>query len=241
MHEVGILGEPDLREDEHGSWLWSQASLARQRNRNRIGLEIIQSAMHGKSLVAILQHQWDGFLSPMDWSTSSDTIPLGSRILAVVNAYDALTHSDAGVEMDHETALERLRHMAGHTLDPTLVERFANLEIGWRHSGRIDGASTDGRHAVIMGYQMERILNSFQSHNASVLKSRLLSLKSIATTIGMAPMVRLVNELEAEVDRKALSDWDSLVPMIEDLLELCMMIQREYLRSAQVFSETATS
>jgi hypothetical protein len=47
------------------------------------------------------------------------------------------------------------------------------------------------------------------------------------------PMIGLiVNELQSEAERKSVSDWESILPMLQDLVEMCLMIQRAYLRPA---------
>lgn len=56
-----------------------------------------------------------------------------SRILAVVDAYDAMT-SDRPYRgaMSHEEALEELKKYAGSQFDPQLVEIFVRLLAGER-------------------------------------------------------------------------------------------------------------
>ena len=56
---------------------------------------------------------------------AGDEIPLGARIIAVCDAYDAMT-SDARTapRMSPEAALEELRRGAGRQFDPRVVEAF---------------------------------------------------------------------------------------------------------------------
>jgi response regulator RpfG family c-di-GMP phosphodiesterase len=74
----------------------------------------------------ILMHQaeyWDG--SGVPDGLKGELIPIGSRILAIANAYDALTH-----ERPHRPAYpadqaeELIRARAGTQFDPSLVEAF---------------------------------------------------------------------------------------------------------------------
>ncbi|MFZ5900959.1 MAG: HD-GYP domain-containing protein, partial [Bacillota bacterium] len=57
-----------------------------------------------------------------------EEIPLECRILAIADAYDAMT-SDRPYRkaMSREGALAELRRMAGTQFDPQLVEKFAEL------------------------------------------------------------------------------------------------------------------
>lgn len=55
-----------------------------------------------------------------------DEIPLGSRIIAVCDAFDAMTSSRSYrlTPLTFEEALAELRHNAGHQFDPHVVEAF---------------------------------------------------------------------------------------------------------------------
>jgi diguanylate cyclase (GGDEF)-like protein len=238
LHEVGMIGQYSEAMSGRDRSQWTSERLVKMQQRNRIGLEIIRSSMHSQPLIDMLQFQWQVYGKASEVGLQPEEIPLGARILAVVNTYDDMTSPERGTPMTHPAACERLRQMAGRELDPMIVERFIDLGVGWRHSGRIEKTSIDGRLAVILGYQMERLLHSYSERNAPLLKTRLQSLSQIAHAIDLPPMKHLVLELSNEVDRKAISDWQSLLPMVEDLLELGMMIQREFLRSDRVFCET---
>ena len=57
-----------------------------------------------------------------------DDIPLGARIIAVVDAYDAMTTDRPYRQgMDHEAAVEELRRHAGSQFDPKVVETFITV------------------------------------------------------------------------------------------------------------------
>lgn len=76
----------------------------------------------------ILKHHehWDGQGYPL--GLKDDEIPLECRILAIVDAYDAMTNDRPYRKaMFHEEAVQELRRCAGTQFDPKLVEIF--LEI----------------------------------------------------------------------------------------------------------------
>ena len=59
---------------------------------------------------------------------SGDEIPLACRIMAIVDAYDAMTHDRPyRPAMSHERAIQELRFYAGIQFDPELTERFIEL------------------------------------------------------------------------------------------------------------------
>jgi hypothetical protein len=84
----------------------------------------------------------------------------------------------------------------------------------------------------MIGYQIERVIHCFESGNLIALKSRLESLKVLSNKIDMPMIGLIVNELQSEAERKSVSDWESILPMLQDLVEMCLMIQRAYLRPA---------
>jgi HD-GYP domain-containing protein (c-di-GMP phosphodiesterase class II) len=66
-----------------------------------------------------------------------DEIPLGSRIVSVCDAYDAMT-SDRPYQgpMAHEAAVAELRRCSGSQFDPVVVEAFCRAGIDTRaHAG----------------------------------------------------------------------------------------------------------
>jgi HD-GYP domain-containing protein (c-di-GMP phosphodiesterase class II) len=70
--------------------------------------------------------RWDGSGYPD--GLSGDEIPLGARIIAVADVYDALTSSRPyRAALSHATALEHLTAAAGLTLDEDAVSVFVGL------------------------------------------------------------------------------------------------------------------
>jgi putative nucleotidyltransferase with HDIG domain len=128
LHDVGKMVVPDdvlrkgspLTEDE---WLimkqhpgWGYEMLA----------EV--SFLQPESLDLIYSHheRWDGGGYPR--GLAGEEIPLGARIFAVVDTYDAIT-SDRPYRRarPHAVALAELQRVSGHQLDPQVVAAF--LEI----------------------------------------------------------------------------------------------------------------
>ena len=77
---------------------------------------------------SILAHheKWDGSGYPN--GVAGEDIPLISRILAIVDAYDAMTSDRAYRKaMSSEEALAEIRRCAGTQFDPNLVEVFLEM------------------------------------------------------------------------------------------------------------------
>ena len=228
LHDCGVVGTPDPN---------AIAKLHRLDNVNeellavhfRVGSEIAKAAFHSPELLDILKYQHQPFGS-LD-GLNGQFIPLGSRIIAIVNAYDAMTSELADAPCDHDEAITRLQRDAGTLYDPALIEKFLNAPFGWRPAGASMDICMGDQHAIMIGYQLERVIHSFDSRNPAVLKTRLQTLQDIAKTIDMPAIAAIIGELTSEADRKAIADWDSLLPMLQDLIELCLTIQRAYLRN----------
>lgn len=69
---------------------------------------------------------WDGSGYPQ--GLSGESIPLISRIVSIVDAYDAMTNDRPYRKaLDHKTALERIRQSAGTQFDPHISEIFTDI------------------------------------------------------------------------------------------------------------------
>ena len=228
LHDIGIVGtaDPDTVAQLHDMTPMSETLVA---NHVQVGSDIAKTAFHSTELLDILKYQNAAFGG--DGEVTGKAIPLGARIISIVNAYDAMTSVLALSPCSHEIAIERLRLDAPRLYDPELVEKFADSPMGWRPSELMNDSDMNDHHAIMIGYQLERVIHSFDSRNPLVLKSRLQTLQDIAKTIEMPQIVAIIQELASEADRKAIADWDSLLPMLQDLIELCLIIQRAYLRT----------
>jgi HD-GYP domain-containing protein (c-di-GMP phosphodiesterase class II) len=77
---------------------------------------------------AILAHHewWDGSGYPRGLKVTE--IPLISRVVAIVDAYDVMTHGRPYKEsVNEEEALKELQRMAGTQFDPELIAVFMNM------------------------------------------------------------------------------------------------------------------
>jgi putative two-component system response regulator len=95
-----------------------------------IGANLIQNISYLSSAIPIIRHHhewWDGQGYP-DGLTGDD-IPLGARIVAVADCYDAMTtmrvYHDAS---SPQTALNEILEYCGSRYDPTVVEAFMAIQ-----------------------------------------------------------------------------------------------------------------
>jgi HD-GYP domain-containing protein (c-di-GMP phosphodiesterase class II) len=127
LHDIGKLGIPDQILNKPAA-LTEEETIVIQRHPLLGGAILSQIESIGYSRDWVLHHheRWDGQGYPHQ--LAGEAIPLAARIIAVVDAYDAMT-SDRPYRqaMPHEAAMEEIRAMAGSQFDPTVVQAFVNL------------------------------------------------------------------------------------------------------------------
>lgn len=127
FHDIGKVGVPDSILFKRGSLTKSEYSIMQRHC--EIGHRIALSAPE-LVLIAdwILKHHewWNGQGYPL--GLEGENIPLECRILALADAYDAMT-SDRPYRraMPHDTAVEELKRFAGIQFDPGLVDMFIEV------------------------------------------------------------------------------------------------------------------
>ncbi|HBV96477.1 MAG TPA: hypothetical protein DEF36_05495 [Desulfotomaculum sp.] len=127
FHDIGKVGIPDRILFKKGRL--TPLEYEEMRRHSEIGHRIAQSAPDMLPIAEwiLLHHEWwNGEGYPL--GLKGEIIPLECRILAIADAYDAMT-SDRPYRraMAHEDALEEIRRCAGTQFDPNLVEKFAEV------------------------------------------------------------------------------------------------------------------
>jgi diguanylate cyclase (GGDEF)-like protein/putative nucleotidyltransferase with HDIG domain len=124
VHDVGKLGIPDHILGKPGKL--TAEEFKRIQSHVAIGAEILAPVPFEFPVIDVVRthhERWDGLGYPA--GLKGEEIPLGGRIIALVDVYDALT-SDRPYRraMHSEAALEVLRQGSGKQFDPRLVELF---------------------------------------------------------------------------------------------------------------------
>ncbi|HEY2917072.1 MAG TPA: HD domain-containing phosphohydrolase [Candidatus Limnocylindrales bacterium] len=124
LHDVGKIGIPEGI--LHKPAALTELEWQQMRRHPVIGAAIIEPLRFGRIVAPIVRghhERWDGAGYPD--GLRAEAIPLGARVVAVVDTYDAITHDRpyrAG--RDHATAMDILVAEAGRQLDPGLVGLF---------------------------------------------------------------------------------------------------------------------
>ncbi len=95
----------------------------------RIGQVILEQAAALKDSVPIILHHHERYAGHgYPYGLRANEIPLGARIVAIADAYDAMIHDRPyKAAMSHDQAIAELRRHAGTQFDPELVELFCDL------------------------------------------------------------------------------------------------------------------
>ncbi len=127
LHDLGVIGIPDkiLHKPDR---LDPREITVVERSR-QISAEILRSACSEQTLLDIIEHiptRYDG--SRKGYTLSGKDVPLGSRMIAIVESFDSMTTDHVfRPAMSRELALRELFTCAGTQFDPYLVQEFANL------------------------------------------------------------------------------------------------------------------
>ena len=95
----------------------------------RIGQVILEQAAALKDAVPIILHHHERFAGHgYPYGLRASEIPLGARIVAIADAYDAMVNDRPyKPAMSHDAAIDELRRHAGTQFDPELVTLFCDL------------------------------------------------------------------------------------------------------------------
>lgn len=213
LHDMGKLAIPEFILNKPGKLTAREFSV--MKTHAAVGADLLSSIQFPYPVVPIVRHHhenWDGTGYP-DGIRGAD-IPIGARVLSVVDCYDALT-SDRPYRpaMTAEDALEILAQRRGKMYDPLVVDTFIR-----EHASLCVGAAIDTFPAVILANQAEsnippRALQEGAGPHAAPIESlRLLS--SLSPSQDGPPLRVLCRQLVE--DLRGIAAFDTAVIYILD-------------------------
>jgi diguanylate cyclase (GGDEF)-like protein len=127
LHDVGKVALPQEILDKPGALTSAEWRSVVQHP--RIGQVILEQAAALKDAVPIILHHHERYAGHgYPFGLRAAEIPLGARIVAVADAYDAMTNDRPYKQaISHEAAIAELRRHAGTQFDPDLVTVFCDL------------------------------------------------------------------------------------------------------------------
>lgn len=128
LHDIGKIGMPDALKTKPTGEL-SAAELQRYKQHAATGSMVLMAVEELRPAARILRahhERYDGLGYPD--GLRADEIPLGARILAVANDFDALlTGLHEGEMLDEAEATERILEGRGRRYDPRIVDLLADV------------------------------------------------------------------------------------------------------------------
>jgi len=193
LHDIGKLAVPEHILSKPGPL--TQEEFQKIRVHPQVGAEIISAVPFPYPVAPlILSHheRWDGKGYPQ--GLKGEEIPLGARILSVVDYYDALT-SDRPYHkaMTPEAALALLQQEASRALDPAVVQMFVKMSAEMEAvAGTIEAATprrlslepTNERGRPAVGFQPESTKSSTVFEDIALAHREIYALYEIAQTMG---------------------------------------------------------
>jgi diguanylate cyclase (GGDEF)-like protein len=129
LHDVGKIGAPD-RLLLHAGPLAAAETLLMDQHRLS-GLDMLATCSPSPAINQIIRYSggwYDG--SRANYPLAGERIPVGARMLAIVDAFDSMTSGQVyRPAMSRERALNELFNHAGTQFDPELVKQFGGLKI----------------------------------------------------------------------------------------------------------------
>ena len=127
LHDMGKLAVPDYILNKPGPL--STAEFEKMKLHASVGADILSAINFPYPVVPIVRHHhenWDGTGYPD--GLRADAIPIGARILSVVDCFDALT-SDRPYRprLGDPAAIQIIRERRGTMYDPAVVDRFLSV------------------------------------------------------------------------------------------------------------------
>lgn len=129
VHDVGKIGVPDRVLLKPGPL--DAAEQESMRRHSELGSRILTGFQLFRPGAAIVRHHhehWDGRGYPD--GLAGEAIPIGARVVAVVDAFDAMTsHRPYRRALAQDEALRRIAEGAGQQWDPRIVAVFLELQV----------------------------------------------------------------------------------------------------------------
>jgi putative nucleotidyltransferase with HDIG domain len=229
LHDIGKVGVPDSILLKPGTLTDDEWQVMRRHD--RVGVEIVDASFGTDKLTAMVASH-SAHYGGTDHNSSlpiGADIPLGSRILAIADAYDSMV-SDRVYRKGRspEEAFAELRRCAGTQFDPELVESFI-LTVKERcdlHQPSVGSVSK--KAATSIGRQISRLISALDNRDTAGLQILAGRLKVSAEKHGVPQVADKASNLAESLDSNG--DAIGVLKAANELVDLCRATQRAYLQ-----------
>jgi len=195
LHDMGKLAVPEYILNKPGPL--TAVEFDKMKLHASVGADILSSIDFPYPVVPIVRHHhesWDGTGYPEGLSGAS--IPIGARILSVVDCFDALT-SDRPYRprLSDKEALRILSERRGHMYDPLVVDTFTRLHAqgGLISEALLDHSSFASFRSALPAHAMAPDVSPLEDITAS--GEEMLVFFELARTLGDASDLSHVGEI----------------------------------------------
>lgn len=128
LHDVGMIGTPDeLLQKRERLTQFDQSQIMKH---VRIGEELVKQIKQLRNIAPAIKYHHEYYNGDGFYKLRGEGIPLFARIIAVADAFDAMTSKRPyRVFMGSRKALAELREQAGGQFDPKIVDAFIKCAI----------------------------------------------------------------------------------------------------------------
>ena len=127
LHDIGKMAIPDAILEKPGKLTAEEWEVMKRHS--EIGYRIAETSpelVHISKYILFHHEKWNGTGYPH--GLKHDEIPLLSRVIAVVDVYDVMTHDRVYKKaVSHQDAIEELKRCSGTQFDPKIVQKFVEL------------------------------------------------------------------------------------------------------------------
>lgn len=230
LHDIGKIGVPDNILLKPGALTAEEWDVLRRNHAN--GKELLRASCASPLLNAIVEHYQTpyGTYGVATGSPTGDQIPLGARILAIADAYDAIT-TDRVYRKGRSTVetFAELRRCAGIQFDPVLVERFIQIITDLPELGKQPSQAVSRETALLIGLQLERLSEVLDEQDLDALDAMSRRLELTVLKYGAMGVSSKACELKETLDGER--DPLEILQIANELLELCRSTQQSFLKS----------
>ncbi len=132
LHDVGMVGTPDCILAKPLPLSPEEAAVVSKSR--QMSLEILRHSCSSPEILEMIEHAGAWYDGSHDCNAAAgEAIPLGARIIAIVEAFDSMTTDHVyRPAMSHERAMSQVFDCAGTQFDPQLARRFAEFRTADR-------------------------------------------------------------------------------------------------------------
>lgn len=239
LHDIGKIGVPLEILNKPGKLTPEEWDVLRSHSVK--GYQIAKSSSELSGIADMILHhheRWDGGGYPD--GLTRESIPLLSRVIAVVDAYDAMVNNRSyRPALTQETALNELKRCAGSQFDPSIVAEFIKLVESLPQELAVAQSKASGNVDRVKSMVHEEMNQSFDSSKARTVHKLPFSRYVVDEQFNIVSVDKAFEELTGYTQEDVINNHInhlSLVPE-EDRTEYMGLVMEETAKRPQAFFE----